>query len=224
MIDFWNRWHMTLSHWIRDYVFMTSYKACAEQFPRWSRLCAYFLLFLALFIAGMWHGTTFAFVAVGTSLGIGVAGTQIYGDLLRAWLGRASFERYMRNQLIHATAIVVTFHYICFCFLFFSSGISDTLFLLRTGMESIRGAGEAFFTLRWAWWSAGAATTLILIAIAWWNQNSLAALAARLTARVPRTTSILYAAVCTKAILVTFVLLASWALQQKDPVVVYMRF
>ena len=72
MIDFWNRWHMTLSRWIRDYVFMTSYKACAERFPKWSRLCGYALLFLALFIAGVWHGTTFAFVAFGVVHGLGI--------------------------------------------------------------------------------------------------------------------------------------------------------
>ena len=224
MIDFWNRWHMSLSQWIRDYVFMTSYKACAERFPRWSRPCAYFLLFLALFIAGMWHGTTLAFAAVGVSFGIGVAGTQIYGDLLRARLGHAGFHRYMQNQLIHTAAIVITFHYVCFSILFMSSGVSDTLFMLHHGMELMGSPGQAISSLRFAWWPVGVAAALGLLAIAWWKQNSLAAFVDWLKVRMPRTTNMLYAALFAKAVLTACVLLAYWALQQKDPVIVYIKF
>ncbi|HUE15096.1 MAG TPA: MBOAT family O-acyltransferase [Planctomycetaceae bacterium] len=37
VLDFWNRWHMSLTHWIRDYIFMASYKAAATKYPRWAR-------------------------------------------------------------------------------------------------------------------------------------------------------------------------------------------
>ncbi len=46
VLDFWDRWHITLTHWIRDYVFMSSYKAAATAFPRGARSWSYALLFL----------------------------------------------------------------------------------------------------------------------------------------------------------------------------------
>jgi len=53
VIDYWNRWHITLTHWIRDYIFMSSYKAVAERFPNKGRQLGYGLLFLALLLAGV---------------------------------------------------------------------------------------------------------------------------------------------------------------------------
>src|SRR5580698_5411097 len=84
VLDFWDRWHISLTHWIRDYVFMSSYKAAASNFPRAARYSGYFLLFMALFLAGVWHGTTEGFVALGVLNGLGAAVTRIYGDGLRA--------------------------------------------------------------------------------------------------------------------------------------------
>lgn len=33
VLDFWDRWHISVTHWIRDYIFMTSYKSAATHFP-----------------------------------------------------------------------------------------------------------------------------------------------------------------------------------------------
>src|SRR5580704_2832064 len=56
VLDFWDRWHMSLTHWIRDYVFMASYKVAATNFPSAARYWGYVLLFLAMFLACVWHG------------------------------------------------------------------------------------------------------------------------------------------------------------------------
>lgn len=124
VIDFWNRWHITLSHWIRDYVFMTSYKACAERFPSWSNYIGYLLLFVSLFLAGVWHGSTMNFAAFGLIHGIGAMAVQVYGDVLKWGLGRVSYQNYLKNNWIRWIAIIVTFHYVCFSLLFF--GMSTT--------------------------------------------------------------------------------------------------
>jgi alginate O-acetyltransferase complex protein AlgI len=89
LVEFWNRWHITLSHWIRDYVFMTSYKYSAEHFPRSCKYIGYFLLFLSLFLAGVWHGSTMNFAIYGFMQGFGAMVVQIYGDVLKWGLGRA---------------------------------------------------------------------------------------------------------------------------------------
>ena len=131
IIDFWNRWHISLTHWIRDYVFMTLYKLGVESFPRASKLLGYGLLFFALLLAGIWHGSTADFAVFGAIHGLGAATNQIYGDSLRSWLGRERFRAYNRSRLIHWLAILTTIHYVCFAFMFFSSGIGGTFDVLR---------------------------------------------------------------------------------------------
>lgn len=132
VIDFWNRWHITLSHWIRDYVFMTSYKVCAEWFPRCSQCFGYSLLFMSLFLAGVWHGSTTNFAIFGLIHGLGAMAVQIYADLFKWCFGRAAYQRYLKNEWIRRIAIIVTFHYVCFSLLFFAMGTTAALNVLET--------------------------------------------------------------------------------------------
>lgn len=127
MIDFWNRWHISLSQWIREYVFMTSYKSLVTRRPAWGQIGGYFLLFLALFLAGVWHGPTKNFVIFGFIQGAGVAISRIYADILKRKLGREGMNRYLSNPRIRIGAIAVTLNYICFSFLFFEPGALDRL-------------------------------------------------------------------------------------------------
>lgn len=127
MIDFWNRWHISLTNWFRDYVFMTSYKWVAERWPSRAQTAGYFLLFLALFLAGLWHGPAKNFVAFGFIQGAGVAVSRWYGDVLKRKLGRDGLQEYLANRWIRWAAIAVTLNYVCFSFLFFVPGARDLL-------------------------------------------------------------------------------------------------
>jgi alginate O-acetyltransferase complex protein AlgI len=62
--EFWTRWHMSLSFWIRDYVFLPM--ATLHR----SRLWRYFALFSAMVIFGFWHGATVLYVLWGTYHGL----------------------------------------------------------------------------------------------------------------------------------------------------------
>jgi hypothetical protein len=146
ILDFWNRWHMSLTHWIRDYLFMTSYKAAAERFPAVAKYLGWVLLFFALFIAGIWHGSTPGYMVFGTINGFGAAVNQAYGDYLRHRLGRAGFQRYQKNRLVKVIAIVATFHYMCFSHLFFSSGVSlGWARFAATANELVHSPGASFY-------------------------------------------------------------------------------
>ena len=135
MIDFWNRWHISLSQWIREYVFMTSYKSLVTRRPAWGQAGGYFLLFLALFLAGVWHGPTKNFVVFGLIQGAGVAISRIYADLLKRKLGREGMNRYLSNPRIRIGAIAVNLHYICLSFLFFEPGARS---LLRAMYQAVQ--------------------------------------------------------------------------------------
>lgn len=131
MIDFWNRWHITLSRWIRDYVFMTSYKWSAERWTRHRTAIGYFLLFVSIFLAGVWHGSTWNFLIFGVIQGAGVLSARLYGDTLKRALGQAGLKAYHEDRRVHAGAVLLTFHYTCASFLFFPGDLHKTMSLLR---------------------------------------------------------------------------------------------
>jgi D-alanyl-lipoteichoic acid acyltransferase DltB (MBOAT superfamily) len=132
LIDFWNRWHISLTLWIRDYVFMSSFKAVATRWPRRARAVGYALLFVSLFLAGVWHGPGRNFAAFGFVHGIGVLVCQMYVDILRGRLGRAGVQRYLASGWFRFGARALTFNYVCFSFLFFRPWVDPLMdFLAR---------------------------------------------------------------------------------------------
>jgi D-alanyl-lipoteichoic acid acyltransferase DltB (MBOAT superfamily) len=131
LVDFWNRWHITLTRWIRDYVFMAPYKWVAERWSAHATQAGYVLAGVALFLAGVWHGSTSNFAVFGLLHGAGVAATMIYGDVLARVAGRAGVKRYMSNAWIRRASVCVTLHYVCFTFLFFTPGLDATANVLR---------------------------------------------------------------------------------------------
>ncbi|MGY3703305.1 D-alanyl-lipoteichoic acid biosynthesis protein DltB [Vagococcus martis] len=120
--EFWNRWHMTLSFWFRDYVYMRLMFTLLKKKVFKSRIVAsnvgYFGLFLLM---GLWHGLTWYYIVYG-----------IYHALLicinDAWLRykKKHKDKLPSNRFTHALAIFITFNAVCFSFLIFS-GFLDTL-------------------------------------------------------------------------------------------------
>ncbi|WP_390409553.1 D-alanyl-lipoteichoic acid biosynthesis protein DltB [Lacticaseibacillus jixiensis] len=120
--EFWNRWHMSLSFWFRDFVFMRvtffimKHKLVKNRI-RVSQL-AYLINFLVM---GFWHGVTWYYITYG----LFHAGAIIINDY---WL---RYKKKHRKSLPHnrytkALAIVITFNVVCFSFLIFS-GFLNTL-------------------------------------------------------------------------------------------------
>src|SRR5262245_38546099 len=76
--DFWRRWHMTLSRWLRDYVYIPL------GGNRGGNLLTYRNLMLTMLIGGLWHGAGWTFVAWGA-----IHGTALCAE--RWWRGRPGF-------------------------------------------------------------------------------------------------------------------------------------
>jgi len=98
--DFWRRWHMTLSRWLRDYLYIPL------GGNRKSRLFTYRNLMLTFVLGGLWHGAAWTFIAWGAIHGVGLSVERLiaWRPTSRAgeWLGR-----------------LVTFHVVCFAWIFF---------------------------------------------------------------------------------------------------------
>src|SRR5919198_430122 len=98
--DFWRRWHMTLSRWLRDYLYVSL------GGNRRGRLLTYRNLMLTMLLGGLWHGAAWTFVVWGGIHGLGLAIERALGwtptSRLAVWLGR-----------------LITFHVVCFGWIFF---------------------------------------------------------------------------------------------------------
>lgn len=69
--EFWNRWHITLSHFVRDYVFNPlSRQIYHGASPGWHFPLLMGLYFFTMILLGLWHGTTLAFLLFGIAHGV----------------------------------------------------------------------------------------------------------------------------------------------------------
>jgi alginate O-acetyltransferase complex protein AlgI len=127
MIDFWTRWHRTLSFWIRDYLFTPLYMAIARRQPGWASRLAFLCYFVALFLAGVWHGATWNFVVFGVLNGTGVAAAKMWENVILAHGGRRGLRAYLASQPILLAARVGTFHFVCLTMFFLQPESTTTL-------------------------------------------------------------------------------------------------
>jgi D-alanyl-lipoteichoic acid acyltransferase DltB (MBOAT superfamily) len=227
IIDFWNRWHMSLTHWIRDYVFMTSYKAAAERFPAASKYIGYVLIFLSLFLAGVWHGSTLAFAAFGVVHGLGAAVNQAYGDVLKARLGRAGFSRYLENPRVHALAVFATFNVVCASLALFSQNTEQTEQTIHALVGELLAPGNASSLPATARVYKETALLVILAALVVgfiWKSSAVIDLMEKFQNWSARSTRSLYITVLVKIVVIVLSFVLLWAVDEQDPVVVYIKF
>lgn len=117
--DFWRRWHITLSRWLRDYLYI------ALGGNRRSALRTYANLMITMLLGGLWHGASWNFVIWG-----GIHG--LYLSFERAVLFRLRWWN-ARNWAARALRILVTFHLVCFAWIFFRAhGFEQSRAILST--------------------------------------------------------------------------------------------
>lgn len=120
--EFWRRWHISLSSWLRDYLYIPlGGSRCGSV-----RLIA--ALFLTMLLGGLWHGASWMFVAWGA----------YHGVLLivhRLWLLWRPRQEPLRGSAL-AIARLLTFHLICFGWILFRSGDFATAALVIDRLSS----------------------------------------------------------------------------------------
>lgn len=141
-LDFWTRWHMTLSEWFKLYLFNPLTKWLVVHFGARLRMSSIGpLAFLATFgVMGIWHGSTMIFVVYGILLGAGVSLNRLWQtELARRW-GRERYQalsqRLWYREFSRAFALA-------FFIIILSCLWLDTTSLEKTGMGALRAAGCA---------------------------------------------------------------------------------
>ncbi|HEX8684572.1 MAG TPA: MBOAT family O-acyltransferase [Ardenticatenaceae bacterium] len=129
--EFWQRWHISLTTWFRDYVYIPL--ARRRRF-RWHPSLDFFILFVLI---GLWHGANWTFIIFGLLHGFYMA-WGIWTQGTRANLSRlAALKSYPRVTTL--LEVFVTFHLLAFSIIFFrANSLSDALYIvshLFAGLE-----------------------------------------------------------------------------------------
>lgn len=106
--DFWRRWHISLSSWIRDYIYISL------GGNRKGRVRQYVNLIITMLLGGLWHGASLNFIAWGGMHGVALA--------IHKWTREHLFHHdktYHSRGLRWFFAVLITFHFVAFCWIFF---------------------------------------------------------------------------------------------------------
>jgi D-alanyl-lipoteichoic acid acyltransferase DltB (MBOAT superfamily) len=129
--DFWRRWHMTLSRWLRDYLYIPLGGSANGQAQTVRNIM------ITMVLGGLWHGAAWTFVAWGALMGLG----QSFGHLRRTRRERRGLPGVAEGPVRVWVQRFLTFQYVCLGWVFFNAtGMSQAFALIG---RAFRGWGEA---------------------------------------------------------------------------------
>jgi alginate O-acetyltransferase complex protein AlgI len=116
--DFWHRWHISLSTWLRDYLYIPLGGS------RCSKLFRYRNLMITMLLGGLWHGAAWRFVAWGGLHGAALVAHQEWGSRVP--------EGSRARRVFGALGTGATFYWVCLTWIFFrASGFDQAMQVLR---------------------------------------------------------------------------------------------
>jgi D-alanyl-lipoteichoic acid acyltransferase DltB (MBOAT superfamily) len=119
IIEFWERWHMTLGQWIRDYLFTPANMALQRgRFRSYPFLAGAMCYLLSMVFCGLWHHTNLQFFVWGLLQAAGLVACKQYGVSLRKVLGRDRFLAFKKSRVAHVAGAFVNFQFVAISFVF----------------------------------------------------------------------------------------------------------
>jgi len=122
--DFWNRWHISLSHWLRDYVYISL------GGNRGNKFMVYRNLMITMLLGGLWHGAAWTYVLWGFYQGLLLVGHR----LASPWLERVQPTDAVDRGCWKALRIFVTFHLVCLGWLIFRASSIEQAFAMLSAI------------------------------------------------------------------------------------------
>lgn len=122
--EFWKRWHISLSTWFKDYLYI-SLGGSKVTIPRW-----YFNLFFVFLVSGLWHGANWTFIIWGALNGfylVFAVMTQNISTKFNKITGLTKLPGF--NQVL---SIIITFILTCFAWIFFrANDVTDAFNIIK---------------------------------------------------------------------------------------------
>lgn len=116
--DFWRRWHISLSRWLKDYLYISL------GGNRKGRIRSILNLMITMLIGGLWHGADLKFILWGGLHGMGLVIGRISGSISDSWRLQNGFKKLL--------LVFVTFNFVNFCWIFFRApDIGSALLMMK---------------------------------------------------------------------------------------------
>lgn len=121
--EFWKRWHISLSTWFRDYLYI-SIGGNRVTIPRW-----YLNLFIVFLVSGLWHGANWTFIVWGALHGFYLVFAIITKDV------RERINRFLFLDKLSFLPVLTTFVLVAFAWVFFrAENISTAFYIIETSV------------------------------------------------------------------------------------------
>lgn len=144
--EFWRKWHISLSTWLRDYVYIPLGGNRKGTFN------TYLFLLITMLVGGFWHGASWQFVCWGAAHGLALA------------LHKAIHKHLPHGQWMDFIGGIFTFSFVTFCWIFFRARDFDTALLILNQMAL--ATSEADFI---GFWFSRNELAILLVALLSWT-------------------------------------------------------
>lgn len=140
--DFWRRWHISLSTWLRDYLYIP-----LGGSKRGNRSVN---LLLTMVIGGLWHGSHIVFLVWGFMHGVGLGINHAWKQFITSrYFSFLNKEKQEKSALFWAkiysfASWFLTFHFVVFLWIFFRADSTETAFSIIQRMVSCTDQGQGF--------------------------------------------------------------------------------
>lgn len=107
--EFWRRWHISLSTWLKDYLYIPLGGSRRGKFNTYKNL------FITMLLGGFWHGASWNFIFWGALHGLALALDKVRMAVAKTL--QLPFR--LPAAVAKAAGVIFTFHFVCFCWIFF---------------------------------------------------------------------------------------------------------
>ncbi len=129
--EFWRRWHISLSTWLRDYLYI------ALGGNRKGNFRTYINLFLTMLLGGLWHGASWKFVFWGVLHGLALVVEKFFKQYIKL----------PKNLFVRCVQVMLTFHFVVFAWLFFRAKDFTTAFQIAENIGHLTLDFESWNTI-----------------------------------------------------------------------------
>lgn len=112
--EFWRRWHISLSSWLKDYLYIS---LGGNRKGKWR---TYLNLMLTMLLGGLWHGAATRFIIWGGLHGLGLSIHKFFSGLKFPVLKKG-------HKALTIASAILTFHFVCICWIFFRAPDLETV-------------------------------------------------------------------------------------------------
>jgi alginate O-acetyltransferase complex protein AlgI len=114
--DFWKRWHISLSRWLKDYLYIPL------GGNRKGKLRTNINLIITMLLGGLWHGASLRFIIWGALHGLGLVTGRLWNSLFG--------DRLKQGMIGRAIVVFITFQFVSFCWIFFRAPDIDSVLIM----------------------------------------------------------------------------------------------